>query len=302
MKETSEYDVIIVGGSYAGLSAAMALGRSLRKVLILDTGKPCNAQTPHSHNFITQDGETPANIAKQAREQVLQYPTIQLLHAKATQATQSDHFIHISTENGETFTAKKVLFATGIIDLMPEIPGFAECWGISVLHCPYCHGYEVRGEKTGLLANGDLGFELAKLIHHWSQDVILFTNGRSTLSNEQIEKLKSKNIPIVETEISRIEHRNGQVKMLHLKDGSTHPVAAIYARIGFQQHCDLPQTLGCELTTLGHVKVDEFGKTNVPHVFVAGDATTPLRSVAAAVAAGNKAAAWMNKELIDERF
>src|SRR5690606_19368783 len=146
---------IIIGGSYAGLSAAMALGRSLRKVLIIDAGKPCNRQTPHSHNFITQDGKTPAEISSIARAQVAQYETVTFLSGFAVEGKKTNSGFEIKTEKGEIFESKKLILATGVKDIMSEIPGFAECWGISVIHCPYCHGYEVRNEKTGILANGD---------------------------------------------------------------------------------------------------------------------------------------------------
>src|SRR5688500_3542764 len=140
MIEKNSFDVIIIGGSYAGLSAAMALGRSLRNVLVIDSGNACNKQTPHSHNFITNDGNTPAEIAKKAKEQVMQYDTVKFLTGLATIARKSESGFEIETQNGEVFRSAKLLISTGISDIMPPIQGFAECWGISVLHCPYCHG------------------------------------------------------------------------------------------------------------------------------------------------------------------
>lgn len=299
---TSHFDAIIVGGSYAGLSAAMALGRSLRNVLIIDSGLPCNRQTPHSHNFITHDGEPPAAIAAKAKEQVLRYNTVTFLHGKAIKAAQQQHGFDIQTEAGEQFQAKKLLFATGVIDVMPAIRGFAECWGISILHCPYCHGYEVHGKKTGILANGDTGLEMSKLISNWTDDLTLFTNGPSTLNDEQVQKLQQHGIGVVEVEIESVERRDGTITALRGKDGSTHAVEAVYARPALRQHCDIPQELGCALTEMGFLQVDEFQKTTVPGVYAAGDNTTMFRSVAAAIAAGGKAAAVLNKELIDESF
>src|SRR5688500_15844678 len=136
METIQEYDVIIIGGSYAGLSAAMALGRSLRQVLIIDSSKPCNQQTPHSHNFITQDGETPKGIAEKAKAQVLKYDTVKFYNGIATEGTKTENGFEIKTQSGGRFTSKKLLFATGVKDQFPDINGFAECWGISVLHCP----------------------------------------------------------------------------------------------------------------------------------------------------------------------
>lgn len=164
MKDNQQFDVIIIGGSYSGLAAAMALGRALRKVLIIDSGKPCNRQTPHSHNFLTQDGKSPKEIAALAKGQVEQYKTVQFFNGLATTGLKTNNGFEIYTDTGKQFTARKVIFATGIHDIMPDIPGFAESWGISVLHCPYCHGYEVKHLATGILGNGNYGFEFSTLI------------------------------------------------------------------------------------------------------------------------------------------
>jgi len=192
------FDVIVVGGSYSGLAAGMALGRALKKVLIIDGGKPCNRQTPYSHNFITHDGDTPLEIAALANLQVRNYDTVEFFEGFAISGSKIENGFEIQVASGEAFTAKKLIFATGIKDIMPDIDGFAECWGISVLHCPYCHGYEVKNEKTGLLGNGESGFDLARLISNWTDNLTLFTNGTSTLSAEQNAKLDKHRIKIVE--------------------------------------------------------------------------------------------------------
>ncbi|MBC3541748.1 NAD(P)/FAD-dependent oxidoreductase [Rufibacter sediminis] len=302
MEKRTEFDVIIIGGSYAGLSAAMALGRSLRNVLVLDSGKPCNRQTPHSHNFLTQDGETPAAIAQKAQEQVLAYPTVTFLAEEALTATGQNQDFQVTTASGATFHASKLIFAAGIKDLMPNLEGFTSCWGISVLHCPYCHGYEVRNQEWGIMANGDMAFELVKLLQNWTPTLTVFTNGPSTLTPEQREVLQRKKVLLNEGEITALVHDQGYVQQIALKDGSSHTVKAIFARPAFEQHCPLPEELGCELTETGHLKVDGFQKTTVPGIFAAGDATTMMRSVAVAVAAGLVAGAMVNKELIEERF
>ncbi len=295
-------DVIIIGGSYAGLSAAMALGRSLRNVLIIDNGKPCNIQTPHSHNFITHDGKSPEQITTVAKEQVLNYDTIKFLKGTAITGKKTGHEFEIHTEAGEIYTSGKLLFASGIADQLPLVKGFSACWGISVLHCPYCHGYEVKGNKIGLIGNGELGFEMCRLIHNWSKDLMLFTNGKSNLTGEQEEILKSKHIEIVEEEIVSFEHSQGYIKEINLSDGSGQKVTAVFTRVGFKQHCLIPEELGCELTDQGYIKVDNFTRTTVKGVFAAGDSTTMMRAVSVAVAAGTMAGACINKELIEEQF
>lgn len=296
------FDVIIVGGSYAGLSAAMALGRSLRNVLIIDSGMPCNRQTPHSHNFITHDGDTPKQIGDVARQQVLQYKTVRLHNGLATRATRTNTGFVIETEAGESFDTRKLIFTTGITDTMPAIKGFAECWGISVLHCPYCHGYEVRQQSLGIMANGEIAFDFTKLIHHWSSNLVLFTNGKSALTPEQTKKLAERSIAVVEKEITGIMHDKGYISAILFSDGSTHAVSALFARVAFNQHTAIPMTLGCALNEQGFIQIDDFHRTTVPGIYAAGDNTTMFRSVAGAVAAGTKAGAMVNKELIDEDF
>ncbi|WP_026967647.1 NAD(P)/FAD-dependent oxidoreductase [Algoriphagus terrigena] len=297
-----KFDVIIIGGSYAGLSAAMALGRSLRRVLVIDAGKPCNRQTPHSHNFLTQDGKTPSEIAVIAREQVEKYDTVSFLSDYAVQGRKTDQGFEISTEKGEVFEGTKLIFATGVKDLMPPIPGFVECWGISVIHCPYCHGYEVRGERTGVLANGEFAFEYAKMITNWTKDLTLFTQGESSLAKEQAEKLMAKGVKIIKSKIAQIEHADGKLTQVHLEDGSKVPLAALYAKTDFVQSSDIPLALGCTIAKNGYLEVDFVQKTNIPGVFACGDSTNMFRTVSYAVSAGTMAGAACNKELIDEEF
>jgi len=302
MKQENQYDIIIVGGSYSGLAAAMALGRALRKVLVIDSGNPCNKQTPHSHNFLTNDGKTPKKIATLGRQQVQAYDTVSILNAFVIAGSKTETGFAIQVETGETFTAKKLVFATGIKDTMPAIPGFAECWGISMLHCPYCHGYEVRHQKTGILANADDAFELAILISNWTNELTVYSNGKSTLTEEQTNKLRKNHISIVETEIARLDHNKGYIENIFFKDGSAAMVKAIYARLPFVQHSNVPQLLGCELTPDGYIKTDMAQRTTVPGIYACGDNTTKMRTVANAVAMGTTAGMMLNKEMTEQEF
>ncbi len=302
MTDSKNFDVIIIGGSYAGLSSAMALGRALRNVLIIDSGLPCNRQTPHSHNFITQDGEKPNVIAEKSKKQVLKYDSVKFLNDLAISGQKTEKGFEITTKTGETFETKKLIFATGVKDIMPDIKGFSECWGISVIHCPYCHGYEVKHEKTGILANGDFALHYAQLIRNWTKDLTIFTNGKSTLTQEQTDKINKHNIPIIEKEIAHIKHEKGNVQQIVFKDNSIFDLKAIYSRPAFEQHCNIPETLGCELTEQGLIKVDMFQKTTVTNIFACGDNTSPLRSVANAVATGNLVGAMVNNGMTEEEF
>jgi thioredoxin reductase len=302
MTVENTFDVIIIGGSYAGLSAAMALGRALRKVLIIDNGKPCNRQTPHSHNFLTNDGRTPAEITALANLQVSRYETVHFFTGVAIAGKKSETGFEVEVATGEIFTGKKILFATGIKDMLPAINGFDVCWGISVLHCPYCHGYEVRNEKTGIFLNGDAAFDFARLIANWTVDFTLFTNGPSTLAVEQTAKLESHHIKIIEKQIKKLEHIKGHLESIVFIDGTTMPLNVMYAPAPFEQHSTIPQSLGCELTEDGYIKVDHLQETSIKGIYAAGDNASRMRTVANAVSMGTTAGIAISKKMIVEEF
>ena len=298
MKPQTAVEVAIIGGSYAGLSAALALGRALRRVLVLDSGQPGNRSTPHAHNFLTQDGASPADLAAQARTQVLAYPTVQLLAEAAVAATGTDGDFTLTTATGRVVRAGKLLFATGVRDLLPAQPGFAECWGISVIHCPYCHGYEYRQRPTGTLLNGDAALEHARLLRQWTDQLTIFTNGPATFSPEQRAQLTCAGVGVEEAPVRELRHHAGQLTQVELADGRLVPLAALYLRPGMAQHCLLPRNLGCAYTEAGYLQVDFMQKTSVPGIYAAGDATLPLRAVSMAVAGGTVAGSALNHELL----
>lgn len=296
------YDVIIIGGSYAGLSAAMALGRSLKSVLIIDSGLPCNRQTPHSHNFITQDGVRPAAISEKAKGQVLKYDTVKFLGGVASAGMKTESGFTVRAREGEEFIAEKLIFASGIKDIMPDIKGFSDCWGISVIHCPYCHGYEYRGQRTAVIANGEKAFHLASLISNLTSDITILTAGKAGFNDGQTSALKRRGISIIENEISEIEHENGRVKNIVFRGIDKMKFDAVYAAVQFKQHSDIPVSLGCELTETGHLKIDSSQQTTVEGVYACGDNSSALRTVANAVYSGNLAGSMVNRKLTEERF
>jgi len=299
---SNKFDAIIIGGSYSGLAAAMALGRALKKVLVIDSGMPANAQTPHSHNFLTQDGNTPKGIATIGKQQVEKYKNVRFHNGLASAGSRIENGFEITTDVGERFQATKLIFATGIKDIMPEIDGFAACWGISAIHCPYCHGYEVRNTKTGILGNGEYAYELSRMIWNWTKDLTIYTNGKSTLSAEQAKKLKSHNIQIVETQIRKLDHTAGYIQNLEFIDGTKSPLTALYSPRPFIQHCPIPTSLGCELTEEDYIKVNGFQETSVDGIYACGDNTTKMRTVANAIAMGTTAGMSASKKLILEQF
>jgi len=296
------YEVIIIGGSFAGLSAAMSLGRASRKVVIIDNQSPCNRQTPRSHNFLTQDGEAPLHILEKARQQVLAYSTIDWKIGTAVQAYKNENGFEIILQSGESFGAKKLLFATGIKDNLLAFNGLSACWGISVIHCPYCHGFEVKNIPTAVIGNGDEGFEYVKMISNWSKSLTLCTNGPSTLSTEQRLKLAKNSIQMIESYIDEFVHQNGHIEHILLKNQEKLPVQAVYYRPSFVQYTDLPAQLGCKMTPHGYIQVNEMQQTSQLGIYAAGDNASPFRSVANAVAKGSMAGVVINRALIEETF
>lgn len=298
----NRYDVIVIGGSVAGLSAAMASGRALRNVLVVDGGKPANRFTPNSHNFITHDGRPPAEIISLAKYQVQQYRSVDFKQGMVTNARVSGNEFFITIETREMYVAKKIILATGIIDLLPEISGLKECWGKSVLHCPYCHGYEVRGTQTAILGNGDYAFEFGAMISNWTDRLAIYTNGTSTLTREQTARLMNRNITVTEDKIERLIHDQGYLKSIVFQDGRSDVIDTLYTRPEFIHHSDLSEQLKCEMNRDGYIRVDGLQRTSVPGVFACGDNASKIRTVANAVAMGTTAGMMSSKELILEDF
>ncbi|WP_159468340.1 NAD(P)/FAD-dependent oxidoreductase [Dyadobacter sp. 3J3] len=296
------FDVIIIGGSYSGLAAGLALGRALKHVLIIDSGDPCNKQTPYSHNFLTNDGKKPTEIIIIGKRELQMYNTVTLLNGLATKGIKTEYGFEICLESGETFNAKKLIFATGIKDTMADIDGFSACWGISVLHCPYCHGYEVRNEKTGILSNGQAAFDLSGLISNWTNNLTLFTNGPAMLTVGQLQQLDKRQINIVEKQIQNLVHIDGNLQHIIFKDGTKYSLKAIYSPAPFTQHCQIPESLGCKLTDEGYLEIDSFQHTTIEGVFACGDNSMRTRTVSNAVAMGTATGIIVSKKMILDEF
>lgn len=298
----THYDVIVIGGSNSGLAAAMALGRALKSVLIVDNANPCNKQTPFSHNFLTQDGTRPLVIASTSREQVEKYPTVSFLKDTVINGSKITNGFKLTTEAKLEISASKLIFATGIRDILPEIKGISECWGISVLHCPFCHGYEVKNETTGIIGNGESGFEMIKLISNWTKDLTLYTNGVSTLTHEQTELLRKNLIKIDERKISEIIHSSGHVKNIKFTNNESANLTAVYLKAAFEQHSKVAAMLGCELNEEGYLVTNQLQETTIDGIYACGDNSSKMRTVANAVGTGTTAGISASRSIIMEEF
>ena len=303
----SRYDVVVVGAGTAGLSAALVLGRSGRKVLVLDGGEPRNAPAEASHGFFTRDGVHPGELLRIGREQLGPYPSVEYRDGRATDASGTDGAFEVALEDGEVVAARKLVLATGVFDELPERSGFRELWGKGVYHCPYCHGWEVRDKPLAVLARPGAAFERVALIRNWSRDLALLTDGEGGLSEDDRKKLGALSVPVYEERISRLEgdpaRPGGGLERVVFEGGSALEREGIFYFPPQRQRSGLAGSLGCELSapvpTVEFVKADPMTReTTVAGVYSVGDTVAgPGQSVVLASASGAAAAYVLNHAL-----
>lgn len=295
------HDVIIIGGSYAGLSAALQLGRARRDVLIIEEGKRRNRFASHSHGFLTQDGVDPAIIAADARAQVMEYPTVQWLAGRADKAVRigknerSDAAFEVTASSRRHFS-RRLLLATGVKDILPDIKGLEERWGKAVFHCPYCHGYELNRGEIGVIAGSELSMHHALMLPDWGPTTFL-VNDAFKPDAEQLESLENRGVSI---ELSPIREITGHADV-QLADGRTLPFAGLFSLACFEMASPIAEglELSFEEGPVGRViKTDPMKETSMPGVFACGDAARQMASVALAVGDGNLAGASVHRSLM----
>lgn len=296
----SVFDVIIVGAGPAGLSAALLLGRSRRRVLVCDAGQPRNAVTHALHGFLTRDGIEPAEFLRLAREQLRPYETVELRQTTVTDAIRLPTHFELTLRDGRRISSRKLLLATGVVDDLPEIAGLPEFYGRSVFHCPYCDGWELRDQPLAIYGCGENGSGLALELILWSPDLVLCTDGPSQLSEEQLERLAKHNIAIREDKIVQLKGVDGLLESIEFANGETLARRGMFFSTDQRQGSDLPKKLGCKFTDQGCVDTGEYESTNVPGLYVAGDASRLVQFVIVAASEGAHAAVAINKELMKE--
>lgn len=290
------YDVIVVGGSYAGMAAALQLVRARRSVLVIDAGKRRNRAASRSHGFLSQDGADPAVIASTARTQLEAYPTLSWVDDLAVKASGSRDAFTVETSEGKAYGARRLLLATGVSDTLPDIKGLAERWGTSVFHCPYCHGYELDQGQIGVIAANPMSIHQAQLLPEWGS-VTFLTNGVVELDEPTLQDLSTRGVIVETTSIDRIEGHADVV----LTDGRRLRFAGLFTASKNAPSTPIAEELGCALaeTPMGrHIQTSETKETNITGVFACGDAARVPHSVSLAVGDGAWAGAQIHRSLV----
>ena len=281
-------DVIIIGGSFAGLAAALNLGRARRKVTILDTGLPRNRFAGHAHGLLGHDGKPPSEILAEARAQLAPYDTVRFVNARAQAASGDPDDFAVATGDGETLKARRLLLSYGISDQLPAIPGFAECWGKSVIHCPYCHGFEYAAQRWGLVYSTPMSLHAPMLYGDWTDSITLFTDGHD-LPEAERSKLDKRGVTVVEGKVRSIQHAGGQLSSVVTADGAATELDALFAHPRIKPSSDLHEQLGLETTETPFgiaLAIDDKQKTSRDGIYAAGDLVSPMHSLTIAIYTG----------------
>jgi thioredoxin reductase len=294
------WDVLVVGGGPAGLSAALVLGRCRRRVLVCDTGRPRNARAREVHAFFTRDGTPPLELVRAGRAQLARYDGVELRSVEVTDIRRRRRGFEARTADGGRVGARFVLLATGVVDRLPVLRGLEPLYGRSVFHCPYCDGWEVRDLALAVYGRGHSGAGLATELLAWSRDVVLCTDGPARLSPGDAQRLARLGIPVRAAPIARLRGRGSRLVAVEFVDGSTLPRDAMFLSTGQRQRSALAVRLGCAFTRRGALRVNRMEMTSVPGVYAAGDCSRDVQLVIIAAAEGARAAFAMNTELIRE--
>ncbi|OGG60092.1 pyridine nucleotide-disulfide oxidoreductase [Candidatus Kaiserbacteria bacterium RIFCSPHIGHO2_02_FULL_50_50] len=294
-------DVIIIGGSFAGLAAALQLGRARRKVTVLDTGLPRNRFAGHSHGLLGHDHKPPLDILAEARRQLARYPTIKLVNARADNISGDIDDFSILTADGESLRARRVILSYGVVDQMPDVPGFAEGWGKAIVPCPYCDGFEFAGQHWGLIWSGPQSHNQVRLFHDWTDRLTVFAAGHGIPPDIRADLARRK-IPVVDGRIIEIAHRGGHNATVKLDAGRNVAVDILFAHPRNKPSASLHESLGLATvaTPLGIVlNVDDRRETSVPGIYAAGDLTNPfIPSVTVASSQGAAAGIFAQQSML----
>ncbi|MGY0385629.1 FAD-dependent oxidoreductase [Nocardioides sp. WG-D5] len=297
-------DVIVIGGGAAGLSAALMLGRSRRRTLVVDSGLPRNRFTTHMHGVLGHEGIDPAELLRTGREELAAYD-VGIRPGRVARLDETDDGVSVLLEDGERLTARVAIVTTGVTDELPDIPGLAERWGTTVLHCPYCHGWEVRDRRIGVLTTSPLGMHQAQLIRQWSDDVVVFTAGLGEIEEADDRRLRARGVTLVPEPVVEVLGEGDQVTAVRTADGSTTEVGAIFTAGTLRPHDGFVTHLGLERTDTpvgSFLAVDATGKTSSDRIWAVGNVSNPMANVPISMSAGTMAGSFVNATLVTDDF
>ncbi|MFJ6678502.1 NAD(P)/FAD-dependent oxidoreductase [Microbacterium sp. NPDC091382] len=294
------YDAVIVGGGTAGLSAAQMLGRARRRVLVIDAGSPRNRFAAHMHGVLGHDGLSPAELLRVGRAEAEAYG-VEFLDTTVASIDDAGDHLTVAYDGG-TLAARGAVLTTGVIDDLPDVPGLREQWGRGVIHCPYCHGYEVAGRRLGVLATSPASLHQIELVRQWSDDVTAFTAGLGTIDDAAAVRLTARSIRLVDSEVVELRTEDDVVTGAVTTDGTAHPIDALFVAPTPRLHLDYAANLDLAVSTEPGegLRVDMRGATSHPRVFAAGNVVTPFGNVPLSMGQGSMAGAGLNAALVME--
>jgi thioredoxin reductase len=293
-------DVIIVGAGPAGLSASLVLARACRTVLVFDHGQPRNAATRHMHGFLSREGINPREFLRIARDDLKKYDTVRLEPGEVIEARCEEGGFAVTLEDGRSCRSRKLLIATGVADNVPDVPGLRDFYGQSIFHCPFCDGWELRGQRIAIYGRGRRGFGLSMEMLGWTHDLVLCTDGPGDIDADQRTTLARNGITMREERVLRLEGRDGQIERVVFDHGEPLACRALFFTTGQHQASPLARALGCEFNEKGTVHTGRHETTTVPGLYVAGDASRDVQWVIVAAAEGAEAAFAMVQDMIKD--
>jgi thioredoxin reductase len=293
------FDVVIVGGGPAGLSAALTLGRARKRTLLCDGGPRRNAVAEQIHGFVTQDGTPPTEFRRIGREQLAHYPNVEARDVQVEAIRGERGAFDVRLSSGDSLQARRIILCTGLLDELPDVEGFRALWGRSIFQCPYCHAWEAQNLSFGFLAPGVETLDFALLLRGWSKDVVVLTDGRYDVPPETQTRLADAGVNLEQRRITQFAAKDGHLDRVHFESGAPLSLGVIFARPR-QRQTLIVQSLELTFDAGGFVRVDEQRCTSIPGIYAGGDLITPMQSATFAAATAVHAAAMLNHELTIE--
>lgn len=295
-------DCAIIGGGPAGLNAALVLGRSMKKTILFDDNQPRNRVTHESHGFLTRDGINPQELKRLAQQELTHYPDVQVNTSRVATVAKEEKSFRIETEGGEVFHAKKVILATGFTETLPDIPRMQEFYGTSLFSCPFCDGYEMRGEPLVIISENEAAGHLAKVVSNWTNNLIIATNGKKHITPHEQKTLEHHGVLVYEDPIRSLDGEHGKLRAITFEDGTTIERSGGFVTAEWHQSTSIAKDLGCYINERGGVETDPMQRTNVEGVFACGDISMGPAQLIIAAGQGSLAATSVVAAFTEERF